>query len=44
MEVKFLEWYNHAYCLEEFETIALYEQHKRTAYSGWFAAMRLYDV
>ena len=38
MSFDFLEWYGWAYDLEDFETIALYEEHKKVAYSGWVAA------
>ena len=38
MDFDFLQWYGSAYDLEDFETIALYEEHKRVAYSGWAAA------
>lgn len=44
MRFDFLEWYKFAYCLEDFETISDYEDHKKIAYAGWLAAMKVYDI
>ena len=38
MDFDFLKWYGWAYCREDFDSIALYEEHKKVAYSGWAAA------